>query len=109
MKKRHWKVIKMGEDFKPDDEIELACPNCGREASIPFREWKENLVIAAFGLNLVFDHPGRKPPFTLLPAIVQCRGCYGIFESKDEPEGEGNRLLKEEWERKENGKVEVRV
>lgn len=39
------------------------------------------LLIAAIGLNLVFDPPGHVPPEGFMPDEVQCRTCRKIFTS----------------------------
>jgi len=83
---RTWKVIEMGEGFIPDSGIYLACPHCFYDASLPYREIPDNPVIASFGLNLVFDRPGREIPYPILPDEIQCRRCRHSFVGKDKVE-----------------------
>jgi tRNA pseudouridine(38-40) synthase len=40
------------------------------------------IIIAACGLNLIFDPPGFRPPSNFMPDSIQCRGCRKIFESE---------------------------
>lgn len=40
-------------------------------------------VIAAVGVNLVFDDPRAKEPATFRPAAVECRNCHTLYLSSD--------------------------
>jgi len=74
-----WDVIESGESFEPNDRISLMCPRCGVDAVLPFRRDPSNEVIAATGLSLVYDYPGRMPDFDVLPKTIKCRYCKRYF------------------------------
>lgn len=76
-KRKTWKVLEW--DFEPDGGIELICPKCGTEALMPTHGTSPP-IIAAIGLALVMDH--GEPPESFLPAVVACRYCRSIWNSK---------------------------
>ena len=73
-----WKVLSWNKE--PDGKIELSCPYCGNEAFLPTHGNSGALIIAATGLNLIFDPPGHTPPKDWMPEIIECRKCHRIFD-----------------------------
>lgn len=60
-------------------EYDLSCPRCGASALIPVGPTKSP-IIAAIGLNLIFDEPSHKPDPSFMPDEIQCRNCRAIYE-----------------------------
>jgi hypothetical protein len=84
-KQRTWKVIAAGDDFQSEGTKPFCCPGCGYEAEMPFREWKDNPVIAASGLAVIFDRPWLgPPPYQLMPEVIQCRRCRRTYTRETE-------------------------
>lgn len=79
-----WKVLKYGEGFSASGVLMLNCPKCGVDAEMPYREVPGNPVIASNGLSLIFDRPGRKLPYAVLPREVKCRYCRSVYVAIEE-------------------------
>jgi hypothetical protein len=81
-----WNPVKW--DGKPDKvlPISLICPNCATEATLDIGEMPGGSIIAAVGLNLIFDPPGYKPPENSMPQRIRCRSCRVLFVSEPESE-----------------------
>ena len=80
-----WKVLRWDDRPVETDTIFLACKHCKTDAAIPIGQLPGGMVIAAIGLNLVFDPPGYKPPTNFMPNEIQCRTCYKIYTDEKEP------------------------
>ena len=78
-----WKIVEWKD--RPDKTTleSLCCPNCETDAEIPIGETPGGLVIAAIGINLIFDPPGYKPPKNFMPDTVRCRTCRKTFVSEE--------------------------
>jgi hypothetical protein len=64
--------------------IPLICPNCATEAVLEIGDMPGGSIIAAVGLNLIFDPPGYKPPDNAMPQRIRCRSCRTLFVSEVE-------------------------
>ena len=86
MKNRTWKVVSwpLLADRSPDGAVELACNKCGHEAFVPTSGPSGDLLIAAVGMSLIFDHSGHQPPDVFLPEAIQCRKCRTVWTSEKE-------------------------
>lgn len=80
-----WNILELG--ITPVETISLCCPSCGTDAEMPIGDTSDNRVIAAFGLNLIFDRPWDAPKTIPLPTTIKCRYCRHIFTSKPERKG----------------------
>lgn len=77
---RTWKVIRWDGNPMPDGEpFPAECPNCGADAMLPTHGRPGALVIASWGLSVIFDPPGHIPPKDWFPDEIQCRSCRHIF------------------------------
>lgn len=79
-----WKVLRW--DNPPDEQkmISLSCRHCGTDADIPIGPTPGGMVIAALGLNLIFDPPGYNPPENFMPTEIRCRTCRHEFTNEKE-------------------------
>ena len=84
-KKTMWKVVDWSNRPPgiPDGEpVEMQC-SCGMSCPCPTAGDPGSLVIAAFGMNVVFDRPGNIPPSYWQPLIIECPACKAQYEAKD--------------------------
>ena len=80
---RSWIIRKWNNKPTIIKKIELSCPHCETDAEVPCGAHYGGQIIAAIGLQLVFDPPGFIPPFNFLPDEIQCRKCRHIFVSEE--------------------------
>lgn len=73
-----WKVIEWRNEPSVKDSTFMHC-QCGESATVPTAKIGA-LVIATFGMNIVFDPPDFEPPPNYLPTVIQCRRCKRIYE-----------------------------
>jgi len=76
-----WKTVEWRS--KPDKVklIRLICPSCATEAELEIGEMLGGSIIAAIGLDLVFDPPNYDPPEDSMPQRIRCRSCRTLFVS----------------------------
>lgn len=81
---RTWKIL---QDNRIESDVKkpivLTCTHCGQEASVETHGFGP-LVIATFGMRMVFDNPQEEPPQGWLPDVIQCRQCHYIYDGRQE-------------------------
>lgn len=80
---KSWKVLQWNDRPPKVETILLACKHCKTDAAVPIGPLPGGMVIAAIGLNLIFDPPGYKPPVNFMPNEIQCRTCGKIYSDKE--------------------------
>ena len=63
---KQWGIVKWEGRPLATRKVLLSCPCCGNDAELDVGETPGALIIAAIGLNLVFDPPGYSPPSNFL-------------------------------------------
>jgi len=79
-----WNVLEWTNRPEKVRSIALICPRCATEAELEIGEMPGGSIIAAAGLNLIFDPPGYKPPENSMPDRIRCRSCRTLFVSDPE-------------------------
>lgn len=83
---RTWKIL---EWLDGPSEVAFHLPlqcECGYEAECPAGKLDDGLIIAVFGMRIVFDPPGLIPPKNFMPDAIECRKCGRIYVDKTMPE-----------------------
>jgi len=84
MKETHWIAVdwsSRGKDIPDGEPVDLQC-ECGMSCECPTAGNPGSLVIATFGLRVVFDNPSNVPPDHWMPDIIECPACQRRYESR---------------------------
>ncbi len=81
MASKTWSVLAWADPPAEQTELSLICPVCGTDAVLTVGVIPAK-IIAAIGLNLIFDPASFKPDKNFLPDEIQCRHCRRIFGGK---------------------------
>lgn len=77
-----WNVLKWLNKPAKTHKVSLVCPHCGTDAVLEVGEAPGGTLIAAVGLNLIFDPPSYVPPDNFMPDEIKCRTCRKIFSGE---------------------------